>query len=267
MKVFNMPIGQYYPGDSLAHRLDPRVKIIFVLLFVVSLLVIRNFVGFVLVFLFLVGIVFFSRLPRNWIIKGLRPLRYILIITFLMHALFTYSGRILFSLGPLTIVDQGLINGFITSFRLILLVLGTSLLTLTTTPIELTDGIEYLLSPLKALKLPAHELAMMMTIALRFIPILLMETERIMKAQMTRGADFESGNLVRRAKSFVPLFIPLFVGIFRRADELALAMESRCYRGGENRTRMRSLEIKMIDVMTIVLLVFVLIALSILGRL
>lgn len=237
-----------------------------VFLFAISLFAIVNFLGFALVFLLLAGIILFSGLPRSWIIRGLRPIRYILIFAFLMHVFFTSSGRILFSFGPLTVVDQGLVNGLVTSFRLILLILGTSLLTLTTTPIEITDGLEYLFRPLKVIRLPAHELAMMMTIALRFIPILLIEAERIMKAQMARGADFESGNLVRRAGNFVPLLIPLFVSVFRRADELALAMDSRCYRGAENRTRMRSLEMTTSDITAVAVAVLILIAVSILGR-
>ncbi|MEW6189490.1 MAG: energy-coupling factor transporter transmembrane component T, partial [Actinomycetota bacterium] len=171
----------------------------------------------------------------------LKPLRLIIIFTFAMHLLFT-SGTILMKLGPLRITQEGLQMGVFICIRLILLLLGTSLLTLTTTPIELTDGLEYLLSPFRRLKIPAHELAMMMTIALRFIPTLVMETDKIMKAQMARGADFESGNILRRARSFLPLLIPLFVSAFRRADELALGMESRCYRGGEGRTRLKALE-------------------------
>ncbi len=266
MRVFNIPVGSYYPGNTLAHRLDPRVKIILVFLFVFALFAIKNFVGFALVFFLLLGIIFFSGLPINWILRTLKPLRYILIFAFLMHALFTSSGRILFSLGSFTIVDQGLINGAITSFRLVLLVLGTSLITLTTTPIELTDGLEYLLNPLKVVKIPVHQLAMMMTLALRFIPILLMETERIMKAQMARGADYESGNVIRRAKNLVPLLIPLFVSVLRRAEELALAMDSRCYKGGENRTRMRGLKMNIVDIVTLSFSLAVLVGLSILGR-
>jgi energy-coupling factor transport system permease protein len=180
--------------------------------------------------------------------------------------IFTSSGRILFSIGSLTIFDQGLINGLLTALRLILLVSGTSLVTLTTTPIELTDGLERLLAPLKTVRIPTHELAMMMTLALRFIPILVMETERIMKAQMARGADYESGNMVRRAKSFVPLLIPLFVSILRRADELALAMDSRCYRGDINRTRMHQLKLNYADIMTFIIYVFVLAGLVFAGR-
>lgn len=266
MKVFNISVGRYYPADSFAHRLDPRVKIVLVFVFVASLFAIKNLVGLMLAFLFLAGIVTILRLPARWVIKNLRALRYILIFAFFMHALFTSSGRILFSLGPLTIVDQGIINGLITSFRLILLVSSSSLLTLTTTPIELTDALESLMSPLKRIKLPVHETAMMMALALRFIPILLTETERIMKAQMARGADYESGNLLRRAKNFVPLLIPLFVSIFRRADELALAMDSRCYRGGESRTRMRVLEIGATDIVSMVLLFAVLAGLTVVGR-
>lgn len=266
MKVFNISVGQYYPGDSLAHRLDPRAKIIMVFLFVIALFTIGNFSGFALVCFLLAMIIFISRLPASWVIRSLRPLRYILVFVFSMHAFFTSSGRILFSLGPLTIFNQGLINGSMTSLRLAHLVLGASLLTLTTTPIELMDGLESLLSPLKRIRIPVHDLATMMTLALRFIPILVMETDRIMKAQMARGADYESGNLLRRAKNLVPVFVPLFISIFRRADELALAMDSRCYRGGVGRTRMHGLQMKTIDIATLALSSLVLIGLAILGK-
>ena len=266
MRAFNIPIGSYFPGNSFLHRLDPRAKITLVFLFVFALFAMENLIGFILTSFLLMIVILSSELPGDWIIKSLRPLRYILVIAFLLHVIFTSSGRILFSIGSLTIFDQGLVNGLLTSLRLILLVSGTSLVTLTTTPIELTDGLERLLGPLKTVRIPTHELAMMMTLALRFIPILVMETERIMKAQMARGADYESGNMVRRAKSFVPLLIPLFVSILRRADELALAMDSRCYRGDINRTRMHQLKLNYADIMTFVICVLVLAGLVLAGR-
>ncbi|MDI6689175.1 MAG: energy-coupling factor transporter transmembrane component T [Actinomycetota bacterium] len=236
-----LSMGQYYPADSVVHVLDPRVKICLIISLAVVIFAIQNLLGFLILFLFLAFVVFLGQLPWGWILRTLKPLRLIIIFTFAMHLLFT-SGTILMKLGPLRITQEGLQMGVFICIRLILLLLGTSLLTLTTTPIELTDGLEYLLSPFRRLKIPAHELAMMMTIALRFIPTLVMETDKIMKAQMARGADFESGNILRRARSFLPLLIPLFVSAFRRADELALGMESRCYRGGEGRTRLKALE-------------------------
>lgn len=266
MKAFNIPVGQYYPANTLAHRLDPRVKIILVFVFVVSLLALKTISSIFLVFALVAAVMGLLRLPARWIIKSIKPLRYIILFAFLMHAFFTSSGRILFSFGPFNLFDQGIINGIMTCSRLILLVLGTSLLTITTTPIELTDGLESLLRPLRTFGLPVHEIVMMMTLALRFIPLLLTETERIMKAQMARGADYESSNFFRRAKNMTSLLIPLFISIFRRADELALAMESRGYRGGETRTRMRHLELRAVDIATFSFLVLILLALSIWGR-
>lgn len=266
MRSFNIPVGTYFPGNSLVHRLDPRVKIVLIFLFVLALFAVRNISGFIFVGFSLLIIILSLGLPGSWIIKSLRPLKYILILAFLMHLLFTSSGRIILSVGSLNFTDQGLINGLIISFRLVLLVLGTSILTLTTTPIELTDGLESLLGPLKSVKIPAHELAIMMALALRFIPILATETERIMKAQMARGADYESGNIIRRAKSFVPLLIPLFVSILKRADELALAMDSRCYRGGHNRTRMRQLKLTVEDKIVMAAILAMLIGLAFIGR-
>jgi energy-coupling factor transport system permease protein len=267
MRSFNIPVGTYFPGDSLAHRLDPRIKIGLVLVYVLSVFAVQNVMGLVVYSALLIGTIVLLGLPASWFIKSLRPLRYILVIAFFIHVVFTSSGRILFSIGSLNIVDQGLLNGTMICLRLVLLVAGTSILTLTTTPIELTDGLEYLLGPLRALKIPTHELAIMMTLAMRFIPLLVIETERIMKAQMARGADFESGNVVRRAKSFVPLFIPLFVSILKRAEELALAMDSRCYRGPQGRTRMRRLEIKLIDKLALIVCPVMFVGLIFLGRL
>jgi energy-coupling factor transport system permease protein len=236
----NITIGQHYPIESKIHDLDPRVKIIITFIYIISLFFINKFRAYVLVLIFLAVVIGMSKVPFKLIIKGLRPILIIIGITFFIN-LFMTPGELLYQIGPLDITREGLRQAGFMALRLILLTIGTSMLTLTTSPILLTDGIESLLNPFKKLGLPAHELAMMMTIALRFIPTLMEETEKIMKAQKARGADFESGNIVKRAKSLVPLLVPLFVSAFRRADELAMAMEARCYRGGEHRTRMRKL--------------------------
>lgn len=238
----NLTIGQHYPVDSPVHELDPRVKIIMVFVFIVSLFLIDNFATYLLVALFLAVAIALSKVPIKFVIRGLKPILMIIMITFIINMLMT-PGKIIFQLGFIKITEEGLRQAGFMAIRLTLLIMGTSLLTLTTSPIILTDGIEALLSPFKRFGLPAHELAMMMTIALRFIPTLMEETEKIMKAQKSRGADFESGNIMSRAKNLVPLLVPLFISAFRRADELAMAMEARCYRGGENRTRMRQLKI------------------------
>jgi energy-coupling factor transport system permease protein len=242
-------IGQYYPGDSSIHRLDPRLKIALVLAFLAAVFLIENFAGFALVGAALLLVVRISRIPARWMLRSLRPLTFIVLLTMLLHSLrLTGSaGDPLVALGPVKIVSSGLVSGFFFSLRLVLLVAGSSLLTLTTTPVRLADALESMLRPLARFGLPAHELAMMMTVALRFIPTLVDETDRIMKAQMARGADFESGNLVRRARSYVPLLVPLFVSIFRTADELAVAMEARGYRGGEGRTRLHELRVTPLD--------------------
>jgi len=239
----DLTIGQYFPGRSFIHLLDPRIKIVISFLFIVLIFFVKSFLGYAFVFLFLASIVAISQIPPKYVIKGLRPLLFIIILTFILNIFFTSGETVLFRLGFLVLTKEGLLQGVFMALRLMFLVSGTSLLTLTTSPIALTDGIESLLNPLKVIKFPAHELAMMMTIALRFIPTLLEETDKIMKAQMARGADFESGNILQRAKALVPLLVPLFISAFRRADELAMAMEARCYRGGDNRTRMKVLRV------------------------
>lgn len=235
----DIAIGQYYPGSSLMHRLDPRTKIVATFAFIICLFLVRRS-GYVAVSLIAVLLVFVSRIPVRFVVRGLRPIFFIALLTFLLNA-FVTPGYPLLRIGPLVMTHEGLYQGIFLVWRLILLVLITSFLTLTTPPVTLTDGIEHLLRPYRRFGVPAHELAMMMTIALRFIPTLLEETEKIMKAQMARGADFESGNIVQRAKNLIPLLIPLFVSAFRRADELAVAMEARCYHGGDNRTRLKEL--------------------------
>lgn len=236
----DITLGQYYPGESRIHRLDPRVKIISTFAYIISLFFVQNFWGFLVVSGFLALIILLSKVPHRFILKGLKPIFLIIVFTFTIN-MFMTKGTPLVSIWFLTITEEGLYNAFFMGLRLILLIIGSSLLTLTTKPIHLTDGIEMLLSPFRRIGVPAHELAMMMTIALRFIPTLLEETDKIMKAQMARGADFESGNLLRRAKSLIPLLVPLFISAFRIAQDLAMAMEARCYRGGDSRTRMHAM--------------------------
>jgi energy-coupling factor transport system permease protein len=244
-------IGQYIPGNSVVHRLDPRTKIILTLAYMILLFALNNFYGYIFPIGFIVLATLLSGISVRYLLRGLKPLVFIITLTFLLNS-FMIKGRVIYELGPLEITYEGLSQGAFMAIRLILLITGTSLLTLSTSPISLTDGIERLLSPFKKIGVPAHELAMMMTIALRFIPTLLEETDKIMKAQMARGADFESGNLVKRAKNLVPLLVPLFISAFRRADDLAMAMEARCYRGGENRTRMKELKMTFLDMVTFV---------------
>lgn len=238
--IRDITIGQYYPADSVLHRLDPRVKFIGTFLFLISLFIADSFWGYVLATCFLVGIILLSRVPVKFMLKGLKPLFIILIITVLFN-LFLIPGKELWSLGFLTITVEGIQQAVKIGVRLIYLVIGSSVMTLTTTPNQLTDGLERILRPLNKIKVPVHEISMMMSIALRFIPILMEETDKIMKAQIARGADFESGNLIQKAKSLVPLLVPLFISAFRRADDLAMAMEARCYHGGDNRTQMKPL--------------------------
>ena len=239
----NITMGQYYPVDSPVHRLDPRTKLILTIAFIVGIFLVSNFSGYALVLGFLYFVARTAKIPFKMLMRGIRPLRMILIITFLLNLFFTPGEQVLVSFWVIRITAEAVRQAVFYSLRLVFLVLGTSLLTLTTSPVALSDALEILMGPLKKIHFPAHELAMMMTIALRFIPTLLDETDKIMKAQMARGADFESGNLLSRARAMVPLLVPLFVSAFRRAGDLAMAMESRCYRGGEGRTRFRVLKI------------------------
>lgn len=235
----DITIGQHYPAQSLIHKLDSRVKLVATFIFMVSLFIINKFWPYSLVIISLLGIIKLSKIPFKYILKGLKPLRWIILFTFVINIFFLPGENPVLSFGFLKVTQEGISQAIFMAIRLTLLVLGTSMLTLTTSPMDLTDGIERLLSPFNKVGLPVHELAMMMTIALRFIPTLLDETDKIMKAQMSRGADFESKNLIDRAKNLVPLLVPLFVSAFRRADELGTAMEARCYRGGYNRTKMK----------------------------
>ncbi|NLZ92962.1 MAG: energy-coupling factor transporter transmembrane protein EcfT [Firmicutes bacterium] len=238
----SITIGQFVPGDSLMHRLDARAKFIALIFLIIAVFTVNTFWGYIIIAAVISSLLFSSRLPLRYFFRGLRPVYYILTFTFIIHLFFTKGGSVLLRLGSVTVESYGVYLGLFMITRIIFLVVTTSLLTLTTSPIALTDALEYLLKPLGKIGIPAHEIAMMMTIAMRFIPTLMEESEKIMKAQMARGADFESGNIYRRAKSLVPLLVPLFVSSFRRADDLAVAMEARCYRGGEGRTRLNELK-------------------------
>ncbi len=238
--IRDITIGQYYPAESIIHRIDPRVKLIGTFAFIVSLFLFRSLFGYIIVALFLAAIIKLTKVPLGYIVKGLKPIVILLIFTSFFNLFFT-PGDTIFKWGILRITDRGLNNSIFFSIRLILLIIGSSLMTFTTTPNQLTDALEKVMKPLNRIKVPVHEIAMMMSIALRFIPILLEETDKIMKAQMARGADFESGGILKRAKSLIPLLVPLFVSAFRRANDLAMAMEARCYRGGDGRTKMKPL--------------------------
>ena len=241
----DITLGQYYPGQSAVHRMDPRVKILLLIVFITAVFLPDDLYGLIFSGLWLVAACRASKLPFSLLVKGLKPLRVILIFTFVLNVFFSSDkeGALLFDLGFVSVTQTAFLNALRYLLRLVLLVMGSSMLTLTTPPVTLTDGMERLLSPLRVFHFPAHELAMMMTIALRFIPTLLEEAEKIMKAQTARGADFESGKLLSRAKAMVPLLVPLFVSSFRRAGDLAMAMEARCYRGGEGRTRLHVLKV------------------------
>ena len=236
----DITLGQYYPADSVIHKLDPREKLFGTLIYIISLFVFKGLPAFILAAIFLVVLIKLSKVPFSYMVKGLKTIVLIMLFAAVFN-LFLTPGTKLVSFWIFTITYEGLKNAVVMMVRLIFLIIGTSLMTLTTTPNELTDGLEKALSPLKYIKVPVHEIAMMMSIALRFIPILIEETDKIMKAQMARGADFEHGNLIQKAKNMVPLLVPLFVSAFRRANDLAMAMEARCYRGGEGRTKMKPL--------------------------
>ncbi len=244
--IRDLTIGQYYPADSVLHRLDPRTKLMATLLYLLSLFLFRNAAGVAAATLWLFFLVRLSKVPFRYMVRGLRAIVMILALTAAFH-LFLTPGETLVVIGKLTVTKEGAQNAFFLSIRLIYLILGSSVLTLTTTPNQLADGMEKALRPLQKLHVPVHEISMMMSIALRFIPILIEEMDKIRKAQLARGADFESGNLWKRVKAMVPLLIPLFVSAFRRANDLALAMEARCYRGGAGRTKMRPLRYRKAD--------------------
>ena len=244
--IGNITIGQYFPGDSPIHRLDPRGKILFTIIYIISVFMCDNVAAFLLAAAFLVFVTRLSGIAFVNLFRGLKSILFIIAFTGIFN-LFMTSGTPIFSIGPISATYEGLVQAVLMILRVFFLITGTTMLTFTTSPIRLTDGIEHLLSPFSKVGLPAHELAMMMSIALRFIPTLIEETDKIMKAQSARGADFHSGGLIKRAKSFVPILVPLFIGSFRRADELAVAMECRCYRGGSGRTRLVQLKFKFCD--------------------
>ncbi|WP_411169546.1 energy-coupling factor transporter transmembrane component T family protein [Clostridium sp. MB05] len=240
--IKDITIGQYIPGETFVHKLDPRTKILLSILFIICLFVVDKFIGYILIVAFLALTVYVAKLPPRYLYKGLKPVFFLIIFTAILNIFMIKgtSSTLIFEFGFVKIYQEGLRTAAFMALRLIFLIMGTSVLTLTTSPIELTDGIERLLKPIG--KETAHELAMMMTIALRFIPTLMDETDKIMMAQKARGADFETGGMIQKAKSLIPLLVPLFISSFRRADELAMAMEARAYRGGNGRTRMKQLK-------------------------
>lgn len=259
-----MIFGRYVPAHSLIHRMDPRSKLIIIFLFVGIVFIANNSLTYGILVLYTFFMISLSKVPIRFIITGLKPILWLVLFTMILHLFLTREGDILFQLGWLKIYEGGLRQGIFISMRFFLLILMTSILTLTTTPIEITDGMESLLHPLKKVNFPVHELALMMSISLRFIPTLMQETDKIMKAQTARGVDFSSGPIKDRMKAIVPLLIPLFVNSFKKAEELAIAMESRGYRGGEGRTKYRQLSWELKDTAMILVLIFVTIVLTLL---
>ena len=243
----DITLGQYFPGQSIIHRLDPRTKLIMLVVYIVSLFLAESWVSYGLMFLFLVTVIWLSTIPLKSILRGMKPLVMILIFTGVLNLFFTQEGEVIFHFWILTMTTGGLSRAVMMMSRILMLITGTFLLTYTTSPIALTDGLESLMKPLKKVGVPVHELSMMMCIALRFIPTLIEETDKIMCAQKARGADFETGSLMDRAKALIPILVPLFISAFRRADELATAMECRCYQGGEGRTKMKLLRYHLED--------------------
>ena len=264
--IRDITIGQYYPANSKLHRLDPRVKIVCTLLYLISLFLFNELGVYLLATAFLAAVIKVSKVPFKFIVKGLKAVVMLLMITVLFNLFLTTTGNVVFSLGFIKLTDVGIKTAVFMAVRLIYLILGSSIMTFTTTPNALTDGIERLLWPLHKLNVPVHEIAMMMSIALRFIPILLEETDKIMKAQIARGADLESGNIIQKAKAMIPILVPLFVSAFRRANDLAMAMEARCYRGGEGRTKMKPLVYKKNDYIAYMVIILYLIAIVAVGR-
>ncbi len=262
--IKDITIGQYYPADSILHRLDPRVKLIGTIIYIISLFTFKNYYGYLLAVLFLFCIIQISKVPVKFIIRGLKPIVVLLLFAVVFN-LFLTPGTEVFRVAFLKITLEGIKLSILMGIRLVFLILGSSLMTFTTTPNHLTDGLERVMWPLQKIKVPVHEISMMMSIALRFIPILMEETDKIMKAQMARGADFETGGLLKRAKSLIPLLIPLFVSAFRRANDLAMAMEARCYRGGEGRTKMKPLKYAARDRMAYLVLILYVAAIFVLN--
>ena len=266
MALKDITLGQYFPGNSLVHRLDPRTKLIAVTLYIVALFLADFFVSYAIMLCVLALAIRISRVPLRSIVRGLKPILFIAIFTALLNLFYTSGEHVLVEFWIFTITLEGVFNAFFMVVRIMMLIAGTFLLTYTTSPILLTDGLESLLSPLKKLHVPIHELSMIMSIALRFIPTLIEETDKIMSAQRARGADFESGNLMQRAKALIPLLVPLFISAFRRADELAVAMECRCYHGGEGRTRLRQLKYRGRDYGVLLFFLAVTVLVGVLGH-
>jgi energy-coupling factor transport system permease protein len=245
--IANITIGQYYPADSTVHSLDPRLKLLAVLVYITSLFVASGPAGYIIAALCLAAVIAISRVPVKFILKGLKGILFLMLFTAGLHIFFTTGETLIFSAWIIKVYMEGVAMALLMGSRLVLLVMASSVLTLTTSPLELADALERVLKPFKRVGLPAHEIAMMMTIALRFIPTLIEEMDKIMKAQTARGADFDTGGVVKKAKSLIPLLVPLFISSFRRADDLAMAMEARCYRGDINRTRMNTLKMTRMD--------------------
>lgn len=264
--IRDITIGQYYPANSVIHHLDARTKIALVFGFIVSLFFGTHLISYAVAGGILAIVIRLSKVPFKFMIKGLNSIMVLIVFTVIINVFMTPKGTEIISFGFIHVTVEGLIAALAMAIRLIMLIIGSSILTLTTSPIDLTDAIERLLKPFERIRVPAHEIAMMMTIALRFIPILLEETDKIMKAQMARGADFETGGLVKKAKSLIPLLVPLFISAFRRADDLAMAMEARCYRGGEGRTKMKQLRYQRQDYVTYGLIVGYLILIFVMGQ-
>ena len=248
-------IGQYYPSNSIVHRVDPRVKLVATLFYITSLFFVTHFVGFLVAAAFVLFVVRLSKVPMLFLFRGIRPIVFILSFSILLNLFMIRGENVLFAVAFLQVTMEGVNMAVRMGSRLILLITGSSILTLTTTPIQLTDGLESLLKPLKPLKVPSHDIAMIMTIALRFIPTLAEEMDKIMKAQKARGADLDTGGLIKRAKSLLPILIPLFISAFKRAEELAAAMEARCYRGDINRTRMKIMQLSKYDIIVVLVVV------------
>lgn len=264
--IKDITIGQYYPENSLIHHLDPRVKLVGTFVFIISLFTFSSFSGYVVAVLFLGIVIKISKVPFRYIVKGLKSLLMIMLFAIVFNVFFSNGEHVLYEYGVIQITAEGLRNAAFLAIRLVLLVIGSSLMTFTTTPTQLTDAMEKVLNPLNKIKVPVHEIAMMMSIALRFIPILMEELDKIMKAQTARGADFETGKLMERLKALVPILVPLFVSAFRRANDLAMAMEARCYRGGIGRTKMKPLTYRRTDFYAYGILIIYTMSVILIGR-
>ena len=261
----DITLGQYYQTKSKIHELDPRTKLVGTLIYLISLFIFTNAYVYIFALAFLLVCIILSRIPVPYMIKGLKPIVFLLCFTLFLNMLFT-PGEVIFTLWKLKITKEGIKQALYMGARLTLLIMGSNMMTLTTTPTRLTNGLERLMRPLKLIKVPVHEIAMMMSIALRFIPILMDETDRIMKAQLARGADFESGNMIKKAKSLVPVLVPLFISAFRRANDLAMAMEARCYHGGKGRTQMKPLKYGAADAVAYIVLILYMTGIILIGK-